>query len=316
MPPVYLKTADFKWPQDKMFYLLTADGLFIGRNHAWFQSLAPAKKGPSDLLKQEPQLELSYPILPRALVEKAVSFFRYVYQNKQTESALILGWNKNTQAIELICPEQEVSYASVHYTIPILEPHLLLLGDFHSHCNFSPSPSMTDEGDELNRPGLHLIVGEMGQYSNGPAFHGVVVADGQRFDITDLSLVMEPYVPPKDWPPPPPEWLAKLKEKKYTYHGSGMGGYYDDGYSGSSWFRKRNKVAPKDKAIVSAILTGFLKRDTCPTMAEVRQRLVVNTSVDTSYMVCEEKAQKFVDKWQKAKAAYEKERLKNASAAA
>ena len=129
--PVYLKTSDTDpWPSDKMFYLLTSNGLFLCRNHPWFRSCSPAPegKGPSDLCEQKAEITLAYPVLPRALVEKAVGFFRSVYDDKHWESALILAFNRHTQEIELICPDQTASFGSVNYEIPTLPPHMAIVG--------------------------------------------------------------------------------------------------------------------------------------------------------------------------------------------
>lgn len=298
--PVYLKTEEnMVWPDDKMFYLLSKNGLFICRNHAWFQSCSPAKTGPSDLFEQKAELSLSYPVLPRALVEKAVGFFRNVYDKDHWESALIIVFNRQTQQIELLCPDQEVSWGSVHYQIPPLQPHMALIGDFHSHCNFSPTPSMTDEGDELNRPGMHLIAGYL--KDEKPEFHCVVVADGTRFEVKDLSLVMEPYVS-SDPRLAPPEWLAKVKEKYYhsTYSGGSSYGYGYSGMGGYSGLSGNDDPTQDDKRIINKILSKFLDRESCPTMTEVRTALFRDTRGAT-YPYCEHRAKKFVKSWEKAK---------------
>jgi PRTRC genetic system protein A len=190
--PFYTKTdKNMPWPKDKMFYLMTRDGLFICRNHEWFSSCAPAKKGPSELEDQKPFIDLKYPMVPRALIERALGFFHLVFKDRKAESALILVWNRQTGKMELVCPKQKVSWGSVKYDIPDLPPHLALIGDIHSHCDFAPKASYTDEGDEINRPGLHIVAGYIDK--EPPEFYCAVMADGQRFEVDDIKDVVEDY---------------------------------------------------------------------------------------------------------------------------
>lgn len=307
--PVYLKTADNDpWPEDKMFYLLSSKGLFLCRNHLWFRSCSPAPegRGPSDLASQEAELTLNYPVIPRALVEKAVAFFLHVYEKDHWESALILVFNKLTQQVELLCPDQTVSFGSVNYEIPTLPPHLVLIGDFHSHCDFSPTPSMTDENDELNRPGLHLIAGYLKDPK--PTFHCIVVADGTRFKVENHDRVMEPFDSCQGIEVPK-EWLAKVKKKVYQSHFSdydgGMG--YSGGYSGGSWFKK--KPSKEDKGHILVALDNFLCWNECPTMEIVRTRLFACTQ-NCRYEYCEKRAKDFIKEWPKLKAKYDQQHPK------
>lgn len=301
--PVYLKTEDnAPWPQDKMFYLLTKNGLFICRNHPWFQSCALAKSGPSDLAEQKAELSLSYPVLPRALVEKAVGFFRKVYEENHWESALIIALNRQTQQLELVCPEQECSWGSVHYQIPALPHHLALIGDFHSHCDFSPNPSPTDEGDELNRPGLHLIAGYLKDPK--PSFACVAVADGTRFEVKDLTIVMEKYES-SDLKAVPEEWMKKITHKEYasTYDGGGYEGHgYYSGGNYQGWFHKGPTKEDKEK--IAKILRDFLEYTECPSMEIVRTRMFAATRY-ASYAYCEKRAKQFLHTWHKVKGKHE-----------
>lgn len=302
--PFYLKDDKFVWPEDqKMFYLLTRDGLFICRNHPWFQSIARAKSGPSNLQEQKAEVSLSYPRLPRALVEKAVGFFLRIYEQHHWEAAVLIIYNRQTQQVELLCPEQDCSFGSVNYKIPTdLPHHLVLLGDFHSHCNFSPTPSGTDEADEMHRPGIHLIIGNLKggwgeEKKKGGEFHCEVVVDSTRFVVNDLSLVMEAYHQPDS--EFPQEWLAKVKEKKYTYSYGG----YDSGYGG---YDPDRKPGENDKKIIKRILDDFLSHPTPPTYDEVERRLLRETSTQTSWSYCKKKAEKFMKHWPQLKKAYDR----------
>jgi hypothetical protein len=313
-PPVYLKTEDNgEWPKEKLFYLLTGDGMFLCRNHQWFQSCVKSNSGPGGLAKQEEFCRLSYPDMPKALLEKAVGFFHHIYKKHHWESALILVWNRQAEAMELVCPEQKASCAAVQYDIPTLPPHLAVIGDIHSHCNFSPKPSDggqgTDTHDELHRPGIHIIVG--GIEKEPPEFYCAAVVDGERFEVKDINDVIEDYRGRDDQFPQ--EWLAKVKEKKWEqgggYYGGG-GGHYGSYGSYKNWngdYEKQQREREmKDREAIRKTLMGFHKREKCPTLAEVQQALFRATD-DASMLVCEAKAEKFIEAWPKIKAYHEKQ---------
>jgi PRTRC genetic system protein A len=295
--PVYLKTeANMEWPKDKFFYLLSSNGLFIGRNHLWFKSCVKAENGPGELAWQEAFCSLSYPKIPRVLMEKAVGFFHKIYHENHWESALVLVWNQATRQVELLCPEQKVSYGSVNYDLPNLPPGQLYIGDIHSHCNFSPESSSTDEHDERNRPGIHLVAGFLAQ--EPPEFYAAVVCDGQRFKVNDPRSLMADYHQ-RD-PNVPAEWFAKVKEKEWKYEGTTYSGgsYYSGGGYSSGWNGKPSK---SDRDKIKSILDAYLKLDQCPQMTTVRQCLYSSTR-STGYLYCEHRAQNFVDSWAKLKA--------------
>ena len=75
--PLYLKVDDeMKWPEnEKVFHLLSRDGLFICRNNDFYRSCAPARNWPGELASQKPFIELKFPRIPRVLIERIVGFF-------------------------------------------------------------------------------------------------------------------------------------------------------------------------------------------------------------------------------------------------
>jgi PRTRC genetic system protein A len=285
--PIYVKTdRDMVWPKDKLFYLLTANGLFLCRNHEWFQSCSQAKKGPGELELQEPFATVSYPAIPRLLLEKAVGFFRRVDQEHHWEAALILVWNRNTNAMELVCPDQKNSGGGVEYEIPKLPQHLALIGDIHSHPSFSATPSTIDKDDEDNRPGLHVIVGKINWPT--PEFSCVTVIDGQRFTVAP-EHVLEGY---KDSDPAqaPAEWLGKVKAKY-----SGGGQYGSAYYGGSSYGGSDDNISHKDKAEYKRIRKDALNLAVQPTFEQVRMQLWSGTTCTNAW--CDNKARDIIKEW-------------------
>lgn len=302
--PVYLKTND-EWPPDKMFYLMSRNGLFLCRNHEWFRSCAPAAKGPGSLEEQQSFCKLSYPKIPRLLLEQAVGFFHHIYQKEEWESALILVWNRQTNQMELVCPEQKASWATVKYDIPTLPPHLALIGDLHSHGSMSPNPSMKDEGDELKRPGLHIVVGNIND--EPPEFYCAAVADGTRFKVEDPYDVSEGYNQRiKEFPQ---EWLEKISEHKYK-HVSSCSDYGDHwggsgGLTGLNYSEDMKAIKKNDRDILGRVKARFLKLIGRPKYEEVRQAMFTETK-HVTYLECERQASKFLKNWDKIKEKNEK----------
>ena len=292
--PVYLKTDEFVWPKDRMFYLMTRDGLMLCRNHAWFESCVPAKKGPSELGEQKEFCRASYPKIPQLLFEKAVGFFAAIHTAKGWEAAVVLVWNSMTKEIELVCPEQKNSWGAVNYDLPNLPPGKIFLGDIHSHPSFSPDPSMTDKDDEKSRPGIHLIVGDLKH--EPPELHCSVVVDGERFDLKDGWDTIEDYIQ-RDTAFPQ-EWLEKVKEKKYAYEGSYGDGGYSDKYD--------PKEPPKeDKDIIKRILETHLRSGVRPALLALQGELLKSTKL-ASMPYCDDRAEKFLKHWVQLRNHYEK----------
>jgi hypothetical protein len=247
------------------------------------------------LESQEKFASVNYPTIPRPLIEKAVGFFRRIEKDHGWEAALIIVWNRHNQELELICPEQKNSFASVSYDIPKLPQHLALIGDIHSHPNFSPTPSTIDEGDELQRPGLHIIVGYItGKLGKEPQFYCAAVVDGERFEIVNHASVMEPYIS-SDPKSAPKEWLDKVKKAPTTYYTHTEYGFSQSSYSMASSMEGPNE---KDAEKVSQILANFSRNLNRPTVYEVRQRLF-NNVLSAGYLWCENKAEEFLREWDK-----------------
>lgn len=298
--PVYLKTGkEMELPKDKLFYLLTRDGLFLCRNHDWFQSCVPAKTGPSDLEEQKSFVNLSYPLIPRALMERAVGFFHLVHEAHGWESALLLVWDRQTKQMDLVCPDQKASAATVKYTIPNLPHHLTLMGDIHCHGRWGATASGIDEDDEFKRPGIHLVVGNVDK--EPPELFAAAVVDGHRFELKTPMSLIEDYLQ-RDTKSVPREWIGKVKEKVWTYtdyggtyYGGGYqsGGYYDGSHSSYGLFSWPSK---EDKRIIHQISAQVLGSEVIPNEKEISRDLFIRTKKASS-RYCDQKAAKIVKKW-------------------
>ncbi len=223
--PIYLKlSSTMPWPEDeKVFYLLSRDGLFLCRNTPFFRSCVPVTEFPSELAGQETLLELSYPRIPRQVIEQVVGFFDIIGERHSSEAVVLLAWNRETQAVEVVVPDQ-VGWVleswtgrpypmDLDYLVPPLPPHLVLLGDIHSHVDGAAYASAIDPSDEAHRPGIHLVVGRI--LDEPPQFHCEATADGVRFRVRDLSQVLEGYHR-RRLAEVPEEWLRKVTVKPWN----------------------------------------------------------------------------------------------------
>jgi PRTRC genetic system protein A len=314
--PIYVKDAEFVWPEDKMFYLLTRDGLFKCRNNQFFQSCVQIKdnKGPSELEPQDKSLLLNYPEIPKALVNRVVGFFRLIAEKQNSEAAALFVWNRNTNQVELLIPDQvglQIGMSKqnpkgwpsdVKYEIPPMPPHLMLMGDIHCHVDGGAYASFTDESDEIHRPGIHIVVGRI--MDKKPEFHCEAVADGNRLKVEDLSLVLEGF-DHVDTASVPPEWIAKVKveEKKYLHESS-----WGSGFMGGGGYTPNTNHTPdvNDARIVGNIIKEFRKEGKKPDFKKLQKALFSGTKY-CPYTWCEDKADEIINNWHTHKENHEEQ---------
>lgn len=211
--PIYLKIrSDMPWPKDKVFYMLSGDGIFICRNHRFYRSGVPARNWPGELAGQKEFIQLRYPKIPQELMEQAVGFFTIIGTAHDAEAALILIWDELKDEVRLMAPRQRSGvYESwngnrfptgVDYELPSNLPSgCLIFGDIHSHVDHSAYASAVDQLDEDYRPGLHIVVGRI--FMEPPQFHVEATVDGVRF-LVDPKQVFENYqcrskTVPREW---------------------------------------------------------------------------------------------------------------------
>ena len=216
--PILLKMAeDMGWPKDKrMFYLLTADGLFICRDHPFFRSCVLARGWPSELAHHKESLRVTYPKVPRRLLELCVGFFSRIAKQSSAEAAAVLLWDTRDRCVRVMVPDQvskccrtysgSLYGLSVHYEMPVLPGHLMIIGDIHSHVDGRAYASYADRYDEVYRAGLHIVCGRLDR--EPPEFHVDAVVDGVRFTV-DSERVLEGYRRRRT--DVPADWLRRVK---------------------------------------------------------------------------------------------------------
>lgn len=223
--PIVFKRNDETWSDESAFFMLAANGLFLCRNHAFFRSSVPAPNFPSELAEQPAFMRLNFPPIPRRLFEVAVGYFARIYQLHQSEAGLLLIWNEQRKRMELLCPPQLATVSvgrtgvwpiGLHYEIPELEDHQLLLGDLHSHADESAYASHTDKADEKTKPAgsLHIVIGRCNDALIGkrPDIHVETVVDGYRFRVQPEQVIGGYRKPRLNVPR---AWIDQVKVEAY-----------------------------------------------------------------------------------------------------
>lgn len=234
--PILAKTTeDGPWPNDeKVFYVLGANGLFLCRNHEFFESCVQAPRFPPELERQDEFLRVNYPKPPAKMIEELVGFFDLVWRRHGGEAGAVLAWNRDRREVEVIIPSQIATVSrrvvggphpvGLHYTLDVpLPAHMTIFCDIHSHCHLAAYASVTDRADEIFRAGLHAVVGRLDR--EPPEFHVEAVVDGVRFRV-DSGAVFSGYSTRRsDFPT---EWMDRVQAQEWSYGGtttSGAGFY-------------------------------------------------------------------------------------------
>jgi hypothetical protein len=230
--PLYLKTdAEMPRPADPEFYWLTRDGAFLCRNHPFFTSDVPTRRPIKALAAHEPRCVVRYPLVRASTLEFIVGFFSRVFELHQSEAVVLLLWDLESQRYKILVPEQTAtvwrswdgvcSPLDVRYTVPVLPPRHLLVGDIHCHGNMAAFASSMDKDDERYRDGLHGVVGRI--EDEPPEFHLALAIDGFRFAL-QMDHIFEGYTKRRRFVPR--AWLDQVKVKVDSWARSS--------YSGSS----------------------------------------------------------------------------------
>ena len=235
LTPIYIKTDGAMEPPDDtpVSYVLTSDGLFLRRNHAFFTSCVVARDWPAELLPQKPFLNLHCPKLPQAAMERIVGFFSKIARLHGSEAAVILYWDSRNECVCFEVPDQCATvsegwngdrYATeVRYETLQVSSDLRVFGSVHSHVDNAAYSSNIDRHDESYRTGLHIVVGRISE--EPPDIHCEYVVDGVRFRV-DTRVVIEGYQRrDKDIPD---EWIQRVKVDLKSYESSTT--YYDGNY--------------------------------------------------------------------------------------
>lgn len=223
--PIYIKADEqMPWPSDPVFYLLSADNLYLCRNHRFFRSCVPAPRWPTELAAHGPSLRIRYPRIPQRQFETVCGFFEHAWWHHGSEAIALLACDGTGSRIEVLIPEQVASVSNssggavhaigVKYRVPRdLPEEMSIYCSLHSHADMPPYCSAVDQADDRRLPGLHIVVGNL--HREPPQLHAEMVIDHQRFTVA-ADHVIEGYARRRaDFPP---HWLRRLRVVDYeTY---------------------------------------------------------------------------------------------------
>jgi hypothetical protein len=185
-------------------FVVARDGLYLRKQSLLGLSQTKVERV-AHLPAGKPFLDYRLPKLPSELMGQVVGFFRAVYDRQQTEALVLLLWQDDH--FELLVPRQTATSVSVRHKLDSssLPAGSRLVGTIHSHGAFSAFASATDEDDEADLDGLHVVVGDL--LRRRPSFSAALVVDGYRFGVRQSQVLERP----RTIVPPPDEWLARVK---------------------------------------------------------------------------------------------------------
>lgn len=257
MFPIWIKDGKTAQPSDKIFYELTANGLFLNKTSRFWRAVVPVEKI-SILQEEKPSIELFLPPIPEELTHQIARFFAWVYKERATEAVVLVWFCESEGAYRLSAPPQEVSPGSASYEIPNRRPGEVLIGTFHSHGGGSAFHSNTDVCDERSIDGIHGTFGSFSRWYESHEFSLSIqaVVNGTRFPLSPTDwlkgtappeepkkedvekqelwswsrvpkaprfiLIGQDALLPPDWQPPQ-EWKDNVKAKTWTQRYSAYG---------------------------------------------------------------------------------------------
>lgn len=187
------------------YYVVAADGTYLHRKTALGRGIVRHTKTPAKLKRTgffNGNFVFEANEIPATIYAQAVSFFKRIWDEHKTEAEVIITQHRETLEYRLFIPHQRVSHGGVYsiYNPRHIDPMYLVVGTFHSHCNFNPYHSSTDEGDARDMDGIHGTIGYLDR--EVPEMALMVAMNGQMFhfkepftdvvDTTDLNAMTAP----------------------------------------------------------------------------------------------------------------------------
>jgi PRTRC genetic system protein A len=183
---VKIYNAGEQIPENEEFcHIVAKDGIYLKKSNHFYECIVKVNGIPS-LPAQEESLLLKagVPKIPYSLVEEAISFFRAVQKEHSSEAAVLLIYNDKESKWSIKPVRQKVSGASVKYEVDGVPG---VCGTIHSHCGMSAFFSGTDNEDDSQIDGFHIVVGNVD--SRTPEIAISVTANGRRFSGTAEILI-------------------------------------------------------------------------------------------------------------------------------
>ena len=178
MFPVFVNDGTQEMPDDDILYIVCKEGTYLKKKLGIMESITPVKNI-SILETVEMMATMHIKPIPGTKFAPVIDFFRKVYDEHRGEAIVLLFYNEEKKTYKIVAPSQEVSSAGVDYTRAITIDGYIMVGDIHSHANFSAFHSGVDDADEKSFDGLHITIGNNGD--NEVSISASIVSNGQRF---------------------------------------------------------------------------------------------------------------------------------------
>lgn len=209
MFPIYLKDDEFQPPEDPIYYIVAANGIFLVKKTTFFTSVTPVE-GIPHLKEEKKRVRLRLPKkIPADIFRQILGFFRGVYEKFHSEAIVLLYWNPAAAEYAVIAPNQTASAGFCKYEVGANPDGMVRVGTIHSHGSLSAFHSGTDDRDERHDDGIHITVGTINEI---PSFSCSIVADGQRAKLSLKHLVAKSEE--FDFPP---EWLKQVTQARERF---------------------------------------------------------------------------------------------------
>ena len=186
MFPVYLKDEGFESPDDPIYYLVTADGLFQVKENPVFRSCVGVR-GIRGLQGQKDEVRWKLPPIPGALLQRVVGLFREVLRRYRSEAIVLLIYDLATREYGVVVPEQQVTGGHLSYAPGETPPGRIRVGTIHSHAEADAFHSPLDDWDEEHDDGLHVTVGNL---DASVSLSCSLVVDGRRFLLRSRDVFL------------------------------------------------------------------------------------------------------------------------------
>lgn len=147
------------------------------------------------------------PLIPQALLQQIISFFRcYMEEDQEFEALAHILWDRELEEFTVYIPPQQVSKVRVEARLPLdrfSEERYLHYADIHSHNSMEAKFSMTDNQDE-QATRIYAVVGRLDKFFPDLT---VRMSCGGTFQELDPGLIFESAGETF-----PPEWRNNVKK--------------------------------------------------------------------------------------------------------
>ena len=225
MFPVFVNDGTSELPDNDIMYIVSKEGVYLKKKLGIMESITPVKEI-SVLKSIEMMATMHIKPIPGTVFAPIMDFFRKVYKEHRSEAIVLLFYNEEKKTYKVIPPSQEVSGSAVDYNRAVTLEGYIMVGDIHSHANFSAFHSGVDDADEKSFDGLHITIGNNGD--DEVSLSSSIVSNGQRFicqaedyingitKTVDIDEVVDkPYSTFYMWDQRTKKMIPKKSEKTY-----------------------------------------------------------------------------------------------------